>query len=95
MSKVLLSLNDMPPVIRESVRAVLIAHGSYIVQLAGVHGHPNISLAAVKLTDKQLDGLLREIANNVAQALVLLDQTPDETDDVEIKVEVDYEVKIS
>lgn len=66
MSKVHLPLGEMPAVIRESARAVLSQHRYKLVDEHG--GFINLG---------ELEHVLHELGRNASQALVVLDENPE------------------
>lgn len=70
MSRMVLPVSEIPGVIRESTRCVLVAHGFAIVDKRGA-----------LITDERLEQLLRELGNNVAQGLYSIDETPNDDAD--------------
>lgn len=64
--KLIIPANELPGTIRESARCVLKARG---FKLLGRDGQ--------ELTETEAEGLLRELGNNIAQALYGLDENLD------------------
>jgi hypothetical protein len=71
VSRVILPLGEMPGTIRESVRAVLTAHGFTFADRVDGCG-------VVALADDRVERLLRELGNNVAQALYGIGVDPED-----------------
>jgi hypothetical protein len=72
-----LKLHAIPPVIADSIRAVLTAHGYVVCATPFGHARPNVVRA---LTAAELDALVREMGNNTAQALVSIDESGPDVD---------------
>lgn len=76
MTTIRLDLSGMPPVIAESARCVLTAHGLHVCM-------PN----GRRLTDDERDALFSEVGRNASQALISIDLEA-ETAGVELTAEL-------
>lgn len=73
MSKLILPMGEMPGVIRESVRDVLKARGLVIAHETPLASRPWFAYDA--LGSDALEGVLRELGNNITQALWSIDES--------------------
>ena len=66
---VTLALGDAPGAIRESIRAVLSAHGFVVANPTRIETESSLRFDLVQLEPDHFERVLRELGNNVAQAL--------------------------